>query len=266
MTVMRDRRKEARLEREHIALLATKRRWHPPGIGAWIAIGSITVLLFWLGVWQLERLQWKEGLIHEIEASRYTPAVEGLPKNLSDTHSMDFVRVHLIGEYLHDYEIHLAARYYQSQLGYHILTPFQLEDGRIVLVNRGWVKLEDKNPANRPDGQIKGKQSIIVMIRNDNDRSYFTPDPDIKDNVWFWRDVKAISKSTGLELLPMNTDLLYKAPAGDKPHPSDGLIELRNDHLGYALTWFCICITGVLTFIMFYYRLPEPLAAEEKSA
>ena len=264
MTAMRDRRKEARLEREHRALMATKRRWYPPKMGAWIGIISVTIMLFWLGIWQLGRLQWKEGLIHAIETSRYTRAMECLPKHISDTRSMDFARVHLVGEYLHDYEIHLAARYYQSQLGYHILTPFQLEDGRIVLVNRGWVKLEDKNPANRTDSQLKGKQSIIVMIRNDNDRSYFTPDPDIKDNVWFWRDLTAISKATGLQLLPVNVDLLYKAPLGGRPHPSDGLIELRNDHLGYALTWFCIGITGLITFIMFYYRLPDPVPAPKE--
>jgi surfeit locus 1 family protein len=254
--VMRDRRKEARLVREHEASMALKRRWYRPKITAWIGIIFTTILLFSLGFWQLNRLAWKEGLVHAIEASRYTKAIEGLPK---DTQALGFARVHLVGEYLHDYEIHLAARYYQSQLGYHILTPFQLEDGRIALVNRGWVKADEKNPATRTSGQVTGKQSIIVMIRNDNDRSYFTPDPSVKENVWFWRDLNAIGNSTGLDLAPVNMDVLYDAPSGGKPHPSDGLIELRNDHLGYALTWFCIGVTGLLTFIMFHYRLPDPI-------
>jgi surfeit locus 1 family protein len=258
MNIMRDRRKEARIAREQEAERATKPYWHAPKPIAWGFIVISTALLFGLGFWQMERLQWKRGLIAAIEKSATTQAMKGLPKDIRDLQNMGFSRIHLVGEYLHDYEIHLAARYYQSQLGYHILTPFQLQDGRTVLLNRGWVRADDKAPANRPDGQVKGLQSIIVMVRNDNDRSFFTPNPDIEDNVWFWRDLKTISNVTKLPLVPVNMDVLYDAPKGGKPLPSDGLIALRNDHLGYAITWFLVGLIGISTFFFFHYRADAP--------
>jgi surfeit locus 1 family protein len=264
MNIMRDRRREARITREQEAKRATKPYWHAPKPLAWVFIVASTALLFGLGFWQLERLEWKRGLISAIQNTATTRAIEGLPQDLDTLKTMGFVRIHLVGEYLHDYEIHLAARYYHSQLGYHILTPFQVQDGRTVLVNRGWVKADDKFSANRSDGQVKGVQSIIAMVRTDNDRSFFTPNPDVKDNVWFWRDVKAIRKATGLDLVPVTMDVLYDAPAGGKPLPSDGLIELRNDHLGYAITWFLVGITGIITFFFFHYRVATISAPQEK--
>ena len=57
---------------------------------------------------------------------------------------------------MNDHEFHLAARYDHNVLGYHVLTPFQLDDGRIVLLNRGWVPYDKKEPATRPEGQLTG--------------------------------------------------------------------------------------------------------------
>jgi surfeit locus 1 family protein len=260
MTEMLDRRKTARIKREEARMAAekyaTSRHWVSPHWMAWCFIIVATAVLFGLSAWQLERLQWKKGLLSEIHASRYSRA-EAFPSDETTLKTMNFHRYRVSGEYLHDYEIHLAARYYKSQLGYHILVPFQLDDGRVLLVNRGWVKVDDKLPSTRTEGQVQGKQSIIVMVRNDNDRSTFTPDPDIQGNVWFWRDIHRIADVTKLDIVPTNFDVLYDAPKGGKPLPSDGLIELRNDHLGYALTWFFIGITGIVTFTMFHYRLPD---------
>jgi surfeit locus 1 family protein len=266
MPVMRDRRREARIAREKEAERATKPRWNNPKPLAWVFIVASTLLLFGLGCWQLQRLEWKRGLIAAIGASSTLQAKNGLPQDMDDLKKMDFARIHLRGEYLHDYEIHLAARYYKSQLGYHILTPFQLQDGRMVLVNRGWVKVDDKASGNRPDGQVKGVQSIIVMVRNDNDRSFFTPNPDVENNIWFWRDVPTIRKKTKFNLIPVTMDVLYDAPKGGKPLPSDGLISLRNDHLGYAITWFLIGISGVCVFFFFHYRVAEPPAPQKGAA
>jgi surfeit locus 1 family protein len=112
-----------------------KPRFHKPkAIPLVMSIGAI-VLLFGLGAWQLQRLAWKENLIADMESAATEAPLEILPE---DAARYQFRTVRLTGEYL-SHEFHLAARYFRDQLGYVILTPLRLADGRIVLINRGWI-------------------------------------------------------------------------------------------------------------------------------
>lgn len=264
MSYMRDRRREARLRREQEAADAMKPRWHKPTPIAWACVIAAVLTLFGLSIWQVERLQWKEGLIADIQANRFSRAYPVLPEDVSEIREdMAFARVKLTGEFLHDDEIHLAARYYNSQLGYHILTPFRLSDKRVVLVNRGWVSTDNKNPQTRPKGQLTGEQHIIGMVRLDNDKNMFTPEHDVKENIWFWRDIDSIEQATGYALVPVNIDLLYDAPPGSLPIPSDGLVRLRNDHLGYAITWLLIGVSALVIFVLYHYHPPKQEQQDE---
>jgi surfeit locus 1 family protein len=258
---MRDRRKAARLLREEQASLdsknASKRHWHKPSVIAWLMVTASTLLLFSLTAWQLNRLEWKTGLIAQINNYAHQRALTAMPEDTSLLKDFAFARVALSGTFLHEDEIHLAARYYNSQLGYHILTPLQLADGSLVLINRGWVHVDYKDPAKRQAGQVQGVQHIIGMIRLDNDRSFFTPENNPKTNIWFSRNIDDIIKATNLDLYPAVVDALYDIPEGNMPIPSDGLIMMRNDHLQYALTWFLIGVSGIMTFIFYHYRKNE---------
>jgi surfeit locus 1 family protein len=258
---MRDRRIEARIEREKEVVAAIKKRFHKPHWFAWVFIIFAVGFLLSLSFWQMERLVWKKGLISEITSHQMQRA-KPLPQDVAILKKMGFARVLLQGEFLHDDEIHLAARYYNSQLGYHILTPFQLVDGRIVLLNRGWVPANQKDDSKRKD--LKGKQTVVAMIRTDNDRNYFTPENNVLKNVWFWRDLPAVEKATGYAIVPVNVDLLYNSPknitnGGGLPIASDGLVQLRNDHLGYAITWSLIAFCGAVIFFYRHYYVPVPM-------
>ncbi len=250
---MRDRRKEARVKREQEELDLKKKRFHRPHWFAWVFIIISVGFLLSLSAWQMDRLMWKKGLIAEITLHQLSPA-KPLPEDANVLKNMGFSRVLLQGEFLHDDEMHLAARYYNSQLGYHILTPFQLLDGRIVLLNRGWVPAKQKDDAGRK--AEAGKQTVVAMIRTDNDRNYFTPKNDALKNIWFWRDLHEAEKALGYALVPVNMDLLYDSPKGGLPIASNGLVELRNDHLGYAITWFLIAFCGVVIFFYRHYYAP----------
>ncbi len=262
MTMMRDRRREARLQREHesdvIQEQLEQRTWHPPHPVAWAWLLVSTLLLFGLSYWQVERMIWKEGLLADIDKHQLTRAYGGLPEDNAITQeTLSFGRIRLEGTFLHEDELHLAARYYHSQLGYHILTPFMLTDGRMILMNRGWVPVDQKDASTREVGQLSGVQHITAMVRTDNDRNYFTPEHDISDNIWFWKDLDTASDVTGYDFVPVNMDVLYTKPAGGLPIPSDGLIRLRNDHLSYAITWCLIGISGIIIFIFYHYRQPH---------
>ncbi|TAE82076.1 MAG: SURF1 family protein [Alphaproteobacteria bacterium] len=234
---------------------SSSRQWHKPHPVAWAFIILASTLLFGLCIWQMQRLQWKLGLIERISQGQIHEPLAALPSN-DDLMRKDygFARIYVTGEFLHDQEIHLAPRYYHSQLGYHILTPFRMTDGRIILLNRGWVMADHKDVSHRLEGQTQGMHHFVIMLRTDPDRNYFTPHHDPKKNIWFWRDRAAISKHLGLELVPVDADILYGARTHTAPIASDGLITLRNDHLGYALTWLLVGISGIVIFIIFHWR------------
>ncbi|MFO1242832.1 MAG: SURF1 family protein [Rickettsiales bacterium] len=210
------------------------------------------VTMFSLGIWQVERLAWKEKLIATIEDARRQPPVPVLPATENDIRKLAFQRVQLEGEFLHEHEFHLAARYDGGVLGYHILTPFKLLDGRIVLLNRGWVPAAKKNPETREQGNITGKISVIGMVRTDRDRNWFTPANQPEKNLWFAKDVGEMASFSHLPLEPVALDVLYDKPPGGIPKPFNGDLEPRNDHLGYAFTWFAIGFACLIIFIIYH--------------
>ncbi len=235
----------------------SSRRWHSPRPLAWLAVLTAVALMGGLGIWQLQRLGEKEALLAEIAQQGAKPPAP-LPQPNAELTANGFRKFAVTGTFLHEYEIHLAARYFRGALGYHILTPLRLDDGRLLLVNRGWVPAAKKESVNRPETLIPGPQSLVVMLRTDRDHTPFTPDHDIKDNIWFWRDIPEIRKRTGLDLLPVSADVV--APAIDRtvlPIAGDGSFDLRNDHLGYAITWFLVGLSGAIVFFFFHYRKPD---------
>ncbi len=231
-------------------------RWQRPSAAAWIAIIFVTTLMLGLGFWQLARLEWKEALIATIEHGAATPPESILPHSSLRLKEQGFQRFSVRGEFLHPHEFHLAARYYRGKLGYHILTPLKLEDGRLLLVNRGWVPTDKKESSTRPETIVWGMQHYTVMLRTDRDHTFFTPDHDISHNIWFWRDLSQMRKRSKLQLLPVSADIIMEnVVPGSYPIPTDGNISLRNDHLGYAVTWFMVALAGVVIFIL-YHRSP----------
>ena len=104
------------------------------------------------GVWQLQRMVWKNDLMDKIEARAALPVVE-LPATLSDPESWEYRRVHLSGSFLHDKETYLPAQSARGNFGYQVITPLQRRDGSLVMVNRGWVPDPQRDPSQRAEGQ-----------------------------------------------------------------------------------------------------------------
>lgn len=212
---------------------------------------SAVFIMFGLGIWQLQRLVWKEELIATIEAAQ---AEEPIASNLAlaDATAHHFYNVMLEGEYLPQ-RFDLAARYYKSQLGYHIFSPFLLTSGERVLINRGWI------PAGQKEADYplpEGRQNVIGQLRLGNDRNAFTPANDTTRNIWFGRDAIAMCESANLTCSDVTFDLVSEQQDGVYPIPARGEINLRNDHLGYALTWFGIGLGALVITLIYHYRKP----------
>lgn len=150
-----------------------------PGITPTLITLPLIIVLLGLSFWQLNRYQWKVGLLDNIQQQLSEDAT-ALPSVNIDPENWQYRRVFLTGRFLHDKEIHLFAHAEKGQKGFHIITPFERADGAgIVLVNRGWVPERLKDAATRPQGNIEGDTEISGIVRKAWTKSYsFLPDSD----------------------------------------------------------------------------------------
>jgi surfeit locus 1 family protein len=218
-----------------------------------------------LGVWQLERLQWKEALIAE-RTERTGAAPIPLPGPNANVANLEYHRVQVTGEFLNDKEIFLGARSLNGNAGYHLVTPFQLTDGRVLFVDRGWIPLDRKAPASRAAGELKGPVTLDAVIRLRGTQNWMVPDnrPDL--DFFFWADLPAMAKL--MQLPTAETRFFLEAgPAkipGGYPIGGQTRIDLPNDHLQYAITWFSLA-GALLVIYVIYHRRPPQRRPEAKS-
>jgi surfeit locus 1 family protein len=206
-------------------------------------------VLIGLGTWQIQRLHWKEGLTAERDAAISAPPVP-LPRSATAAAALDFHRVEAQGQFLHEHEFYLNATERRSgRGGYLVLTPMQLKDGGIVLVERGWVPPERRNPATRAAGNPAGAVSVDGLLRLPPGKpGWFVPANDPARNQWFYVDLLAMARAAGLEgVLPFYVEAGPAPNPGGLPLGGQADTELVNNHLQYAITWFSLA--GILAVI-----------------
>ncbi len=220
------------------------------------AVPGVLVLLA-LGSWQVERRYWKESLIAERVGRAEAPPIElALSWTLSgaEAEALAFRRTAAMGRLMHERELYLAARSLNGNAGYHVLTPFSLDDGRTLLVDRGWVPVERKEPAARALGQVEGLLAIEGVIRTRAAQNWLVPDNEPAGNLWFWVDLPAMAAAAGVE-----TEAFY-LEAGPAPNPGGFPIggqtrfELPNDHLQYALTWYALSLALAAIYVIYHLQ------------
>jgi surfeit locus 1 family protein len=222
-------------------------------------------ILLGLGTWQLERRAWKEDLITRI--LRQTRA-EPVPPPSSATwepNRDEFRHVRVTGRFLNDREtlVHgLAAGETPGRAlqGYYVLTPFAREDGGLVLINRGFVPTELKAQGDRRNGLIEGPTEVTGILRATEPRTMFVPEPDPTRGEWFNRDVAGIAAARGLaDAAPYLIEADAVPDQTTWPRGGQLRIDLPNNHLQYAFTWFGLaaCLIGVFS-VYAWRRLHEP--------
>jgi len=233
---------------------------------------GITVLialaiLISLGTWQVERLHWKEGLLADIAERR-----AAAPVPLADIETMaaqggdiEYRTVTATGRYINNKERHFFATW-RGQTGYYIYTPLQLADGRYLFVNRGFVPYENKEPEMRMQGQLTGQQTVTGLARAKLPRkpSSLVPDNDVAKNIFYWKDLDVMASSVDLDkgsVVPFFVDAdSTPNPAG---FPIGGVtqVDLPNDHLQYAFTWYGLAAVLLVVVAISWFR-PRKGAAQ----
>ncbi|MDB9743196.1 SURF1 family protein [Pelagibacteraceae bacterium] len=190
-----------------------------------------------LGTWQLYRLQWKQDVINQI-----SEGLKSTPIKYSQDIRKNYQKVTLVGEYDFKSQIYLYSLNDKGQPGFDVVTPFETTKKENVLVNRGWIKKELKNHS---DINILSN-NVTGMLRQANRKNFFTPDNDINKNIWFSINLEDVQKITGKKF---NEFIVYLDDKNiNAPKPKKITVDLPNNHLKYALTWYSISIS-----ILFYY-------------
>ena len=200
------------------------------------------ILLFCsLGTWQLYRLQWKQDLISQIGEG-----LKSTPIKYSNNIKKNYQNVILTGNYNFKDQIYLYSLNDKGQPGFDVITPFETISKENVLINRGWIKKEFKysSDINTMSNNISG------MLRQVNRKNVFTPDNDLKENIWFSINLEEIRKSTGIKF---NKFIVYLEDKNiDMPQPKKITVDVPNNHLKYAITWYSISIS--IFFYFLYFR------------
>jgi surfeit locus 1 family protein len=228
----------------------------------WPTVITVPMVLIMIGlaVWQVQRLYWKEGLI-AMRVERTTSAPIDLPPAGTDLTDLEFHRVLLSGSYDHAHEFYLAARSQNGNVGYWIVAPFKTQAGasrasETLLVNRGWVPIEKKLPAARPEGQIAGETQLDGVIRLPEVKVFFQPDNEPAKNVWFYLAPSEMIAAAGIQA---RSDLYLDAGAepvpGGFPIGGQTRINLPNDHLQYAFTWGLLAIALAVIYVVYHLKL-----------
>lgn len=229
-------------------------RFNRPRPVAWFFFLLGLGLCVTAGTWQIERLQWKRGLIAALAAAKEKPPLTRLPTEIEALENLQFQPVTLRGHWRSNTEFHLTPRYFHNQFGYWVISPFTLTDGRTLLVNRGWVPGKLKLLQTRPETGVRGVATLNGIVRVGAERGYFTPPSQPEKNIWFGRDIAQMGESAKLKnLVPVMVDRVGTQDVKQLPVPSDGTIRLRNDHLSYVITWYGIAL-GILVIFMMYHR------------
>lgn len=186
-----------------------------------------TAILIALGLWQLERLEWKLEIIGRIE-SRLAAAPVPVPADPSEA-AHEYLRVREAGA-LEPGEIHVYTSVRPGEVGYRVIAPMRLADGRRILIDRGFVPIEEKDAA-RPPGPITVEGALLWPDASD----LFSTEPNRAANIWINRDLAAMAEALGTlpVLIVLSGSDAVTAPMALPVSPS-----IRNAHLEYALTWF----------------------------
>ena len=237
-------------------------------------------VLIALGTWQLQRKAWKEALITTLN-ERLAVSPEPLPAAASwptiDRDDTEYRRVAFTATFDDSKEafVYAAASAFRPDVsgpGYWVFTPARLEDGRVVMVNRGFVPqdLVPKdlpNPARRPGDHLDGPIAITGTLRWPDTPSWFTPRDEPAHNLWFLRDPAAIAAAKGLrDVAPFYVEQETPVPPGGYPQPGRLEVRLRNEHLQYVVTWYGLALVLVVIFAVWahsFLRSTGPQAKPE---
>lgn len=236
------------------------------------AVIGFAVLLN-LGFWQMNRLAWKEDLIAKVtRATSDAPVPSPTPEEWRQlSPEDDYRRVFVQGTFLPGEAFYYIAlpdpKGPFGGPGVMVYSPFRSQDGWVLMVNRGF--LPQDLPADLRQKVLRpsaGPVRLTGLLRLDERPVWTTPAPDRDESLWFARDTASMAAFLGADigrLAPFSIDLEQNfTPADGLPQAGETIVTFKNDHLGYALTWFGLAATLLGVFLAYAAGIIWPRGRE----
>ncbi|CAL7949253.1 unnamed protein product [Xylocopa violacea] len=230
---------------------------------------SIPISAFMLGTWQIQRRQEKLDLIEKLKSRISNKPIE-LPANLENLETLEYYPIKVKGTFLYDKEFIVGHRSLlvngvpavtntfmgTNPRGYHVITPFKLADRDLtILVNRGWIPSSLKHSSRRKENEIKDETEITGILRLNERRPPFVPKNRPNTDIWYYRDLDAMAKKG--DASPIYIEMICNDNTDQYPIGSQTKVELRNEHMSYILTWYCLSAsTAYLWYRKFIKGIP----------
>jgi surfeit locus 1 family protein len=204
-----------------------------------------TALLIALGVWQVERRAWKLALIDRVEKRVHAvPVAAPGPDAWAriNAANSEYLHVTATGQFITGHETLVRASTAVGP-GYWVMAPLRTDKGFVVLVNRGFVPPEKRDPTSRAQASTDAPVTITGLLRITEPKGAFLHTNDPSGNQWYSRDVTAIAHAQGLtNTAPYFIDADATPNTGGFPVGGLTVIAFRNSHLIYAITWFTLAV------------------------
>lgn len=209
------------------------------------ALSVLAVVFIALGSWQVQRLFWKLDLIARVDARVHAEPVPAppLPEWPGISAEKDeYRRVTAQGAFDHEREV-LVQAVTERGAGFWVVTPIVQEDRSTILINRGFVPSDRRDPAARAQGQTSGIIDVTGLLRMTEADGGFLRSNAPADGRWYSRDVVAIAKAQGLtNVAPYFIDADATPNPGGLPVGGLTVVSYRNSHLVYAVTWYVLAL------------------------
>ncbi len=220
-----------------------------PGFTIFMVI--MTAILVWLGVWQLQRLTWKEALIASVNGHMVAAPISASEAEHLSADAAQYRRVTIAGRFDNAKEAYVFTTGAGGDPVYHVLTPFHTDDGQTLMVDRGEIPKEKIPPQSRD--AITGETRVTGVWRLPDAPGFFTPKPDAARHIWYFRDLAGIAAADGLRLSAPVVIEADKTPnPGGWPKGGQTVVDFPNNHLSYAMTWFGLAV-GLLGVYFAYH-------------
>ena len=215
-----------------------------------------TAILVSLGNWQVRRLAEKEAYLSAIDA-RIADAPVMLPMSPNPAEDR-FLPVEVSGTYT-DQELHVLVSVKKVGPGYRIISAFETDTGRRVMIDRGFIFTPRKN-----DTRYIGPATVTGNLHWPDEHDSYTPDNDLTGNIWFAREVADMAKALQTEPVLVIARQSSENDTSVSPLPVDSS-GIPNDHLQYIVTWYGLAIVWV-AMTLYYLRLTLNRTRKTKKA
>ena len=219
-----------------------------PSILLTVALFSLALIFARLGYWQTQRKAEKAELFEQFEnapSMSITEAVES---------GRQFARVEGFGRFDAERHILVDNRMFQGRPGVYVLTPFIIEGGATVMVNRGWLPIPPDRrslPAVPTSDELRVIRGRLKLLTTQGPRlgEADVLETDRWPQLVTYLDQAPLSQALGYSIPPWLVQLEADQADGFEGREWQAAVMEPATHGAYAVQWFALSLAAIIIWI-----------------